>query len=117
MKNIVRFVLELVLGAAVIMVMSYLFEGFYVKDFQVAFLIAVVLTVLNKIVKPVLKVLAFPLTIMTFGLFHLIINAFILQLAVMVLTPDFTIASFGLSIVAAICISILYSLLGIGDLK
>lgn len=113
-KKMTSFVLELILGAGVIMLMSYLFEGVYVKDFSIAFLVAIVLALLNKFVKPVLSFLALPITIMSLGLFQLIINGIILQLAVAVLKPDFQIASFGLSILCAICISILYSLLGIG---
>ena len=113
-KGIVRFVLELVLGAGVIMLMSYIFDGVYVRDFSIAFLVAIVLSLLNKFVKPILSVLALPITIMSLGLFQLVINGVILYLAVMVLKPDFPIASFGLTILTAICISILYSILGIG---
>ncbi len=113
-KGIVRFVLELVLGAGVIMLMSYIFDGVYVRDFSIAFLVAIVLSLLNKFVKPILSVLALPITIMSLGLFQLVINGVILYIAVMVLKPDFQIASFGLTILTAICISILYSILGIG---
>lgn len=113
-KGIVRFVLELILGAGVIMLMCYLFDGVYVRDFSIAFLVAIVLSLLNKFVKPILSVLALPITIMSLGLFQLVINGVILYLAVMVLEPDFQIASFGLTILTAICISILYSILGIG---
>ena len=113
-KGIIRFVFELVIGAGVILLMSYLFEGVHVKDFQTACLVALVLSLLNTFVKPLLSLLAFPITMMTLGLFHLVINGVILQLAIQVLTPDFQIESFGLSIVVALCISILYSLLGIG---
>ena len=113
-KGITGFVLEFILGAAVIMLMSYLFAGVYVKDFSVAFLVAIVLALLNKFVKPILTVLALPITIMSLGLFQLIINGIILQLATVVLSPDFKIASFGLCILCSICISILYSILGIG---
>ncbi len=113
-KRIVHFAAELLMGAGVIMLMSYLFEGFYVKDFSVAFLVAIVLAILNKFIKPILSILTLPLTLMTFGIFQLIINGIILQLAASVLKPDFQIATFGLSVLAAICISVLYSILGIG---
>lgn len=115
MKNITSFVLKLLLGAGVIMLMTYLFEGVYVKDFSVAFLVAIVLTLLNTFIKPILKIFAFPLTIMTFGLFGLVINGIILYAATIVLAPDFQIASFGLAIITSIFISVLYSILGITD--
>ena len=69
------------MGGAVILLMSYLFDGVYVKDFFVAFLVAIVLSLLNTFVKPVLTLIAFPITLMTLGFFQLIINAFILSLA------------------------------------
>lgn len=106
--------IDFVLGAAVIMLMSYFFDGVYVKDFYVAFLVAIVLALLNTFVKPILTFIAFPITFMTLGIFQLFINGFILQLATVILSPDFQISSFSLTIVCAVCISILYSLFGIG---
>ena len=105
---------DFVLGAAVIMLMGYLFDGVYIKDFSAAFLAAIVLALLNTFVKPILSFIALPITFMTLGLFKLIINAFILSLATRLLAPDFTIYSFGLTLVCSICISILYSIFGIG---
>ena len=113
-KGIVSLVLDFVLGVAVIMLMGYFFDGVYVKDFQVAFLVAIVLALLNTFIKPILTIIALPITIMSLGIFQLIINGFILSLAQDVLAPDFYIESFGLTIVVSIVISILYSLLGIG---
>lgn len=112
-KRFSNFVFELILGAGVIMLTSYLFSGVYVKDFSVAFLVAIVLTLLNKFIKPILKLLALPLTFMTFGLFGLVINGLILLMATNILAPDFQIESFGLCIVTSIIVSILYSVLGI----
>ena len=116
-KGIIELVLDFALGAAVIMLMSYWFDGIYVKDFGVAFLVALVLALLNTFVKPILTIIALPITIMSLGIFQLIINGFILSLAQAVLEPDFYISSFGLTIVASIIISILYSLLGIGKIN
>lgn len=113
MSKITKLVLNFVLGGAVIMLMSYLFDGVYVKDFTVAFLVALVLSLLNTFIKPILSVIAFPITIMTLGLFQLVINGFVLSLATDILAPDFQIQSFGLTILCSIFISILYSLLGL----
>lgn len=118
MKKISTLILELVLGAAVIMLMGHLFEGdVIVKDFQTAFLVALVLALLNTFVKPILSFLAFPVTFMSFGLFQLVINGFILTLATDIMKPDFMINGFGTTIIVSICISILYSILGIGKLN
>lgn len=116
-KGITNLVLDFVLGAAVIMLMGYLFDGVYVKDFQVAFLVAVVLALLNTFIKPILTIIALPITILSLGIFQLVINGFVLELAQSVLTPDFHIESFGLTIIASVIISILYSILGIGKIN
>lgn len=107
------FVFKFILGAGVIYLMPYLFDGVYVKDFGVAILVAICLALLNKFVKPILKFFTLPINLLTFGLFGLIINGIILSLCTSILAPDFQIASFGLSIIVSICISILYSILGL----
>lgn len=114
-KKIIQLFVEFILGGAVIMLMGYMFDGVYVKDFYVAFLVALVLSLLNTFIKPILSIIAFPITLMTLGLFQLVINGFVLSLATDVLAPDFQIQSFGLTIFCSIFISILYSLLGIND--
>ena len=112
-KGYTDFVFKFILGAGVIYLMGYLFEGVYVKDFSVAFVVAIVLALLNKFVKPLLKIFTLPINILTFGLFGLIINGIILSICVNIMAPDFQIASFGLSIIVSICISILYAILGL----
>lgn len=114
MKSIIETVLEFILGAIIIMIISYMFDSVYVKDFTVALLVAVVLAILNKIIKPILTVLAFPITLLTLGIFQLFINGFILKLATMILSPDFQIGSFFMMIVTSICISIMSNIVGIG---
>ena len=112
-KGFSNFVMQFILGAGVIYLMSYLFEGVYVKDFGVAFVVAIVLALLNKFIKPILTIFTLPINIMSFGLFGLIINGIILTICANIMAPDFQIATFGLSILVSICISILYSILGI----
>ena len=93
-KSFFRLILEFILGGAVIMLTTYIFDDVYVKDFGVACLIAIVLALLNTFVKPVLSFIAFPITILSLGLFQLVINGFVLEIAQMILAPDFYIPSF-----------------------
>ena len=60
-KGFTDFVFKFILGAGVIYLMGYLFEGVYVKDFSVAFVVAIVLALLNKFVKPLLRYLRYQL--------------------------------------------------------
>lgn len=113
-KNLTHLFVDFIMGAAIIMLMSYFFEGVYVKNFTVAFLVAIVLSLLNTFIKPILTLIALPITIMSLGIFQLIINGFILTLATDILRPDFYIHGFGLTIVVSVLISFFYSVLGIG---
>ena len=74
LKNIVRF---LVNGASVYAT-AYLLSGVSVESFQVALIVALVISALNILVKPILSFLAFPVTILTLGLFTFIIDALII---------------------------------------
>lgn len=116
-KSILDLILEFVLGAGVIMLMGYMFDGVYVKSFGVAFLVALILSLLNTFVKPILSIIALPITILSLGVFQLIINGFVLMVATKLLAPDFYISSFPLTIIVSLCISIIYSLLGIGKIN
>lgn len=76
---------------------------------------AVVLALLNMAVKPVLQVLSLPVTVLTFGLFYLVVNTAMLYLASGISSGlfgvSFYIASFGSAFVASIVISIASSIL------
>jgi putative membrane protein len=63
------------------MVVSYLLPGVHVTNFFTAFILAIVLAFLNYIVKPILVIFTIPLTVLTLGLFLLVINAIIILLA------------------------------------
>lgn len=59
-----------------------LFRGIYFNGFGAVVMSAILLSVLNTVVKPILKVLALPINILSFGIVSLFINAFMLNLAI-----------------------------------
>jgi len=67
---------------------------------------ALVLGLVNAIIKPVLWFLTFPLTVLTFGLFALVVNAFMLQLTAW-LVADFRVRGFGSAMLAALVMAVL----------
>jgi putative membrane protein len=71
---IVRFLIT----AFAVLLAAQLVPGFVVADFYTALIVAVLLGVIGVTVKPVLMVLTLPITLITFGLFSLVINAGIL---------------------------------------
>jgi len=89
----IRFILRLLLNAGVFLAVSQYVPGFHVPDFTVALVASVVFGLVNGTVKPVLKLVALPITIMTLGLFSLLINAGMMALAAF-LVPGFTISGF-----------------------
>lgn len=74
-------ILRIIITAVVAFALSYVLSGVRLDSFVTALILAVVLGLLNLIVKPVLVILTLPITIFTFGLFLFVINALIILLA------------------------------------
>lgn len=73
-------ILTLLLNAAGIFIIGYLLKGVAIKSYWTALGVAILLAIVNTLVKPVLLILTLPLTILTLGLFILVINALMLML-------------------------------------
>ncbi|HUH45930.1 MAG TPA: phage holin family protein [Arenibacter sp.] len=76
-----RLILRILLSAIAVIILAYILPGVGVDSYTTALIVAIVLSLLNLIVKPVLIILTLPITILTLGLFLLIINAVIILLA------------------------------------
>lgn len=74
-------ILKILLTAVAVMILAYVLPGVGVTNFWAAIFVAVVLGLLRLFVKPILIFLTFPITIVTLGLFLLVINAFIIMMA------------------------------------
>ncbi len=96
-----RFIINiLALGAA-----DWLVRGIYVESYGALIWTAIVVGILNALIKPILFILTLPLTIFTLGLFTFVINGFILWLAGE-LVSGFHVESLGAGILGAIVVSI-----------
>lgn len=71
--------MTLVMNGISLYIISYLFEGIVIES-SAMIKMTLVLCILNSIVKPIIKFLAFPVTLLTFGLFSFVINGFVLYL-------------------------------------
>ena len=78
MRILMYLLLRLIINAAALLLVAYLVPGFEVGGIYAALIVAVILGVLNAIVRPLLIVLTLPINIITLGLFTFIINALIL---------------------------------------
>lgn len=76
-----NFLLRLLVSALAAMLTAYLLPGVRINNFVTALILAFVLSILNLLVKPVLVFLTLPITVVTLGLFLLVINAVIILLA------------------------------------
>lgn len=93
-------------NALVILVVAYLLPGVHILNFWTALVVAFVLGVLNMLVKPLLIFLTLPLTLLTFGLFLLVINALIVLLASH-LVSGFSVDGFWWAMLFSIVVSLL----------
>jgi len=76
-----KFILRLLITAAVAYGLSTVLTGVHIPNFKDALILAIVLAILNAIVKPLLILLTLPITIFTLGIFLFVINALIILLA------------------------------------
>ncbi|WP_400074962.1 phage holin family protein [Winogradskyella sp. R77965] len=74
-------IIKLLLNAIAVFVLAEVLNGVYVDNYLTSLIVAVVLSILNVLVKPILVILTLPVTILTLGLFLFVINAFIILLA------------------------------------
>ncbi|MCK0147786.1 phage holin family protein [Arenibacter sp. F26102] len=74
-------ILRILLSAIAVVILAKILPGVGVDSYTTAIIVAIVLSLLNFIVKPILIILTLPVTILTLGLFLLIINAVIILLA------------------------------------
>ncbi|MDK2771980.1 phage holin family protein [Flavobacterium haoranii] len=73
--------IKLLITTVLIVVIAHFFPGISVDNFSTALIVAVVLGLLNVFIKPILVLFTIPATILTLGLFLLVINAVIIMLA------------------------------------
>lgn len=101
---------KILLTAVAVMLVAYLLPGVGVADYWTAIIVAIVLGLLRMIVKPILIFLTLPITVVTFGLFLLVINACIILMADY-FVGGFTVTSFWWALAFSLMLSILESIL------
>ena len=105
-----RLIANWVLNALALFIVSKILSGIQLTDFWSAMAAAVVIGLVNALVKPLFLILTLPINILTLGLFTLVINALMLWLASSV-TPGFKIDGFGTALLGSILLSVVSTLL------
>jgi putative membrane protein len=105
-----NFVLRILITAVVAFALSSVLPGIHIHTFWTAIVLSLVLAFLNFLLKPILIILTLPITILTFGLFLLIINAIIVWVAGG-LVDGVRVDGFGWALLFSLLLSLLTSLL------
>lgn len=105
-----KFIMRIVVTSIVAFGLSKIMSGIHVVDFWTAIVLAMVLALLNVLIKPVLILFTLPFTLVTLGLFLFVINAAIILIAD-ALVDGFQVDSFGWALGFSLLLSVVTSLL------
>lgn len=105
-----KFIMRIIVTSVIAFGLSYILSGVHIRNFWSAIVVAIVLAVLNAIVKPILILLTLPITLFTFGLFLFVINAIIVLIAGE-FVKGFVVDGFWWALLFSLLLSILTSLL------
>ena len=103
-----NFLLKILITAVNVFVLAYILPGIEIKDFLTAIIVALVLSILDAVVKPLLILFTLPATILTLGLFLFVINACIILLDAY-FVGGFKVEGFWYALLFSICLSLLNS--------
>jgi putative membrane protein len=101
-----KFLIRLAISALSLGLASYIVPGIHVDGLMTLLIAAFLLGIVNAVIRPVLVILTLPVTIITLGLFLLVINALMLALVAWLL-PGFTIAGFGSAVLGWLFICVI----------
>lgn len=105
-----KLILKILVSSLAVFFSAYILPGVYLDGFPTAILVAIVLGLLNAFVKPLLVLLTIPVTVFSFGLFLLVINAFMIMIVDQVL-DGFSLPGFWMALLFSIIVSLVTAFL------
>ncbi|HIK43477.1 MAG TPA: phage holin family protein [Leptolyngbyaceae cyanobacterium M65_K2018_010] len=106
----VLYALSVLATALALLLVDFLIPGVVVANFPAAILAGILIGIVNAVIKPILFILSLPITILTLGLFALVVNGICFWLASLV-TPGFSVHGFWAFILGPIVLSMVSTLL------
>jgi len=103
-------IINWVISSLAILSAAYLIPGVHITDFFTAFVLAIVLGIINAVIKPFLIIFTLPINILTLGLFTLVINALLILLAAKIV-PGFSVDSFWWALLFSVALSMINAFL------
>src|SRR5262245_56760466 len=105
-----RLLVRWLISAVALMIVAHVISGFKVTDFVAALIAAAVIGLINATLGVLVKVLTFPLTIITLGLFLIVVNAVMLRIATL-FVRGFEVQGWGPALVGALLLSLVSAVL------
>jgi putative membrane protein len=105
-----NYLIRLIITGIIVMILSKFLSGIAVDDIYTSILVAIVLSLLNTFIKPILVFFTFPVTVLTLGLFLLVINAIIVLICDKML-DKFHVDGFLTAIIFSVLLSISQSII------
>lgn len=99
-----------ILSAIAIIVTAEFVPGFQVANFTTALIVALVMGIVNALIKPILLILTLPINVLTFGLFTFVINALLILLVAQIVN-GFTVVGFVPALIAGVVLWIISHLI------
>lgn len=106
-----RFLIHWLVIALALWVTAYILPGVHVGSYQALAIAAIVLGLVNALIRPVLTILTLPITILTLGLFYLLVNGLTFLLASK-MVPGFHVDGYWWAVLGALGVSIVSSFVG-----
>jgi putative membrane protein len=100
-----RLLVHLLVSALMLWLVGQIVHGIHIADFGYALLAALVLGVVNFLIRPILIIVTLPITIVTLGLFLFVINALMLMLTGAIV-PGFRVDSFGAALIGGLLLAL-----------
>ncbi|WP_143961409.1 phage holin family protein [Litoribacter populi] len=111
-KEAMGILVQLIVAALAVVITAFLLPGVGVDGYLTAIVVAALLSLLNITIKPIFILLTIPITVMTLGLFLLVINALIILIAAEII-PGFAVDGFWWALLFSFILSLINSLLGV----
>lgn len=105
-----QFLINLLISSFAVFASARIIPGVVIENFTSSIVVAIILGVVNAVIKPILIILTLPINILTLGLFSLVINA-LMVLLVDALVPGFAVDGFLTAILFSIVLSVISTVL------
>ncbi len=105
-----KLLVKIIINTTALLVVAYIVPGFKFASIQSVLVAAIVLGVINTFIRPILQIIALPISILTLGIFAFLINVVLLWI-VSLIVPGFTIESFVTAAIASLLLTLVSSFL------